>query len=64
MKIAVIGGVNSTSILIEKLYEYNFATTKIWAYEPKNQLNVSGWEDLTILAKNFNYEYQKCLYLR
>ena len=59
MKIAVIGGVNSTSILIEKLYEYNFTNTKIWAYEPKNQLNVSGWEDLTILAKNFDYEYQK-----
>ena len=59
MKIAVVGGVNSTSILIKKLYEHNFQNTKIWAYEPNNKLNVSGWEDLTILAKKFDYEYQK-----
>jgi len=59
MRIAVIGGVNSTSVLIEKLYEYKFKNLKIYAYKPKNQLNVSGWEDQTILAEKFNYKYQQ-----
>jgi len=59
MRIAVIGGVNSTAILIKKLYEHNFEFTKIWAYKPKKQSNVSGWEDLSILAKEFDYKYQQ-----
>ena len=62
MRIAVIGGVHSTSTLLEKLYEYDFFDVKVWAYEPKNKLNVSGWQDLTSIAKKFKYKYQKFFY--
>ena len=59
MKIAVIGGVTSTSILLEKLFEHKFRAIKVWAYKPKKVSNVSGWEDLTIKAKEFGFENTK-----
>ena len=57
MKIAVIGGVESTSVLIDKLHEHEFEEVKIWAYKPKKLSNVSGWKDLSLLAKEYKFKY-------
>tara|TARA_Y100001978_G_C23700631_1_gene440659 strand:+ start:26 stop:1030 length:1005 start_codon:yes stop_codon:yes gene_type:complete len=59
MKIAVIGGVISTSILLEKLFEHNFKLVKVFAYNPKKLSNVSAWEDLSFKAKEFGYDNDK-----
>ena len=59
MKIAVIGGVKSTTVLIDKLNQHNFKEVKIWSYKPKNLSSVSGWEDLKICAKKYDFE---CIY--
>ncbi len=56
MKIAVMGGVISTSILIEKLNEHKFSQVKVWAYRPINLSNISGWVDLELIAQKFNFE--------
>ena len=57
MKIAVIGGVLSTAILIDKLNYHKFKDVKIWGYKPKNLANVSCWKDLNNLSKKYNYPF-------
>ena len=57
MKIAVIGGVVSTAILIDKLNQHKFKDVKIWSYKPKNLTNVSCWRDLNHVSKNYSYPF-------
>ena len=57
MKIAVIGGVFSTAILIDKLNYHEFKDVKIWGYKPKNVENVSCWKDLNNLSKKYDYPF-------
>lgn len=57
MKIAVVGGVSSTKLVIEKLYSFGFETTHIWGYEPIHHKDVSGWTDLRETAKIFGLGY-------
>ena len=57
MKIAVIGGVNSTFVLINKLNEHKFKDVKIWSYIPKNLTNVSSWRDLNHVSKKYSYPF-------
>lgn len=58
MKIAVVGGVGSTLILIEKLAKHGFADVAVWGYHPLNTKNVSGWTDLVCSTEKYNFKYQ------
>ena len=58
MKIAIIGGVQSTEIVIKNLYTHNFKDVYIWGYKPENTKFVSGWRDLELVAKKFKYKYK------
>ena len=58
MKIAVIGGVSSTRVVIQKLCQHGFTSVFVFGYEPQNTLNVSGWTDLSAIANEAGYIYQ------
>lgn len=57
MRIAVIGGVSSTEVLVEKLAEHGFEHVSVWGYHPGNTANVSGWVDLAEVSRNHGYSY-------
>lgn len=57
MRIAVIGGVASTRLLIEKLYQNGFLDVHIFGYVPANTTNVSGWVDLSEPAQTSGYSF-------
>ena len=57
MKIAVIGGVRSTDIVIQKLIQHGFRDVYVFGYEPDNTDLVSGWVDLASSAKRAGYAY-------
>ena len=57
MKIAVIGGVTSTRLLIEKLHQHQFEDVHVFGYTPANTENVSGWVDLSDLADRNGYSF-------
>lgn len=57
MKIAVIGGVSSTQVLIEKLSHHGFTNVHIWGYAPENISQVSGWSDLEKVSERMNFQY-------
>lgn len=46
MKVAVIGGVNSTGVLIRHLVRHGFKDCAVWGYLPAEPAKVSGWCDL------------------
>lgn len=50
MRLAVLGGVASTEILIRALIGHGFTEIKIWGYEPASTANVSGWRNLRNLS--------------
>jgi methionyl-tRNA formyltransferase len=55
MRIAIIGGVESTALLIRKVYEHGYRDVKVWAYSPLDISKVSGWDDLMHIAGILNY---------
>ena len=55
MKIAVIGGVESTALLIRKLHQHGFREVRVWAYAPADYSEVSGWSDVFSLASTLGY---------
>ena len=57
MKIAIIGGVRSTRLVIQKLCQHDFSDVIVFGYEPLNTCNVSGWVDLSISANDAGYVY-------
>lgn len=57
MKIAVIGGVTSTRLLIEKLHQHGFKDVHVFGYSPEKTENVSGWIDLSGLADHNSYPF-------
>lgn len=57
MRCAVIGGVNSTKILVERLQTAGFEDVKVWGYEPACSDNVSGWCNLKAVALSQSYSY-------
>lgn len=59
MKIAVIGGVRSTRLVIQKLCQHGFTDVIVFGYEPLNTCNVSGWVDLSITAHDAGYVYYR-----
>ena len=46
MKVALIGGVNSSYICLEKLNQHKLDIVKVYGYKPKNLKNVSSYKDL------------------
>ena len=57
MKIAVMGGVRSTSVVIQKLRQHGFEDVFVFGYVPDNTLLVSGWFDLSAQAMEAGYAY-------
>lgn len=57
MKIAVIGGVSSTKLLIEKLSQHGFNNVHVWGYAPENTTRVSGWSDLRGTSESLSFRY-------
>ncbi len=57
MRIAVIGGVTSTRVLVEKLHQHGFSDVHVFGYSPEKTDNVSGWSDLSGLANHNNYSF-------
>lgn len=47
MKIVVIGGVMSTKVLVDKLFDFNFENVTVYGFVPRDHSLVSGWVDLS-----------------
>lgn len=58
MKIAVIGGVGSTLVVVQKLSEYCFRDVIVFGYEPQDTGRVSGWVDLSLAAIEAGFTYK------
>jgi len=58
MKIAVIGGVSSTRLLIAKLAQHDLRDVSVWGYEPDDHSLVSGWANLEAEAKLRGFLYE------
>ena len=53
MRIGLIGGVKSSAITLEKLFEYNLDIVEVFGYQPKSIEIVSGYYDLeTMCSEN------------
>jgi len=50
MKIAVVGGVVSSMVLVQALIRHGICQIMVWGYEPSETNLVSGWRDLRKLA--------------
>lgn len=57
-RILVIGAVNSTARIIQKLIDHNLEIVGVLGHEPKIKDKVSGWADLGLLCSNSNIEYK------
>lgn len=57
MKIAVIGGVNSSALLVEKLRKHMFDDVHVFGYLPNNVRTVSGWANLAEVAARAGYRF-------
>ena len=57
MKIAVIGGVASTALLVKKLQEHQLGEVHVFGFEPSNSSLVSGWANLAEISKNACFDY-------
>lgn len=55
--IAVIGGVTSTQIVIEKLVEHDLKPAKVYGYKPNQNENVSGYVDLETISNNLGIAF-------
>lgn len=57
MRVAVIGGVRSTEVLINKLAEHGFDDVHVWGYTPTDASLVSGWVDLRSVASQQTFGF-------
>lgn len=58
MKVAVIGGVVSTEVLVQALVQHKVEEIAVWGYEPKDTSLVSGWCDLRHLADGLGLPFE------
>jgi methionyl-tRNA formyltransferase len=58
VKIAIVGGVRSTEILINKVVQHGFSEVHVWGYEPTDNTDVSGWYDLRALSAQLHLRYE------
>lgn len=64
MKIAIIGGVRSTEVLIKKIIEMGFEDTRVWGYTPNDVSITSGWTNLKYICESNNIFYKEFKLLR
>lgn len=57
-RILVIGAVNSTAKIIQKLIENGLEIVGVLGHEPKDKEKVSGWADLALLSSNLKIDYK------
>lgn len=57
MKVAVVGGVKSTDLLIRKLLQHGFGDLRVFGYAPGDTRLVSGWVDLAATAAELRIDY-------
>lgn len=58
MKVAVVGGVASTEVLVHALVRHKIGTIAVWGYEPKDTSLVSGWRDLRRLSDRLGLPFE------
>lgn len=56
-RIAIIGSVNSSRKVLEKLYQHNLNVVHVFGLDPDASKNVSGFNDLKSIAINFKYPF-------
>lgn len=59
MRVAVIGGVSSTAVLVNKLAAHGFDQVHVWGYSPRDTELVSGWVDLASVAVVHGYAFSR-----
>jgi methionyl-tRNA formyltransferase len=57
-KILVIGAVNSTVQILQKLVEHGLEVVGVLGHEPKDIAKVSGWADLSALSSLLDVDYK------
>ncbi|CAI8742713.1 methionyl-tRNA formyltransferase [Chryseobacterium sp. IT-36CA2] len=57
-KILVIGAVNSTAKIIQKLIENGLEVVGVLGHEPKDKDKISGWADLAALSYDLGINYK------
>lgn len=57
MKVAVVGGVVSTEVLVQALVRHRVGEIALWGYEPADTMLVSGWRDLRQLAERLGLQF-------
>ncbi len=57
LRIAVIGSVSSTSIVIKSLIKHKANLVSVFGYEPKDITNISGYENFSNLCHKNNIDY-------
>jgi methionyl-tRNA formyltransferase len=58
MKCAVVGGVQSTAVLIKALHHHGFGDVRVYGFEPPSTKLVSGWTNLKIIAERCSFGYR------
>lgn len=58
MRIAIVGGVSSTSVLLETVLRHGFKDVKVWGYEPNDKSRVSGWSNLRRESSDVNVNFE------
>jgi len=58
MKVAVVGGVVSTEVLVQTLVRHGFSQLRVWGYEPADTAVVSGWRDLRELTSSLGLPFE------
>ena len=58
LKTILIGGVNSSLVTIQKLYEYDFHILMVYGFKPKNIKYVSSYCDLKPFCDSHNIPFQ------
>jgi len=57
-RILVIGAVNSTARIIQKIIDHNLEIVGVLGHEPKDKDKISGWADLSALSLSRNVDYK------
>jgi methionyl-tRNA formyltransferase len=57
MKVAVVGGVASTEVLLRALVRHQIGEIAVWGYEPSDTSLVSGWRDLRCISEGLSLAY-------
>lgn len=57
MRVVVLGGVTSTSILLSELVAHEFDVVAVFGYSPRNPSKVAGWADLRSQSQTLGLPY-------